>query len=372
MSRFETVMDTLKGWRYDCTDRCGLCCLCQPEILPEEAVFFRRNHSKHVVRKTTPHKHLALALKKGRGSCALLQDRRCSSYEQRPHFCSMFPFHFHVGERLSVELDLSCRMVWDPAGITAEEEATRLVALNEDRVATTLRQSKRVYQEFRANCEAAGVWAEPESLREQVRGRIERFKDLGFLGQLMLAANDDIEVILESLDSRELDYDADEMEEAAREAALASMDSEDPVNVPVYCAPDWSWNLYMSSSKGVEWKVLDDEGDLHHRGFVSGEQVGLLPLTPDGEEELLRYVSILNGRDSVMGNACQLVDMYGYADHLSNVYFGMLAVTIIDLLWRASMLSHFHGYAMDREGIREAIIFYDMDRLDAPTIGAFI
>jgi hypothetical protein len=27
---------------------------------------------------------------------------------------------------------------------------------------------------------------------------------------------------------------------------------------------------------------------------------------------------------------------------------------------------------MGAEGIKEAIIFYDMDRLDAPTIGAFV
>ena len=33
---------------------------------------------------------------------------------------------------------------------------------------------------------------------------------------------------------------------------------------------------------------------------------------------------------------------------------------------------HFFGFGMGAEGIREAIIFYDMDRLDAPTIGAFV
>ncbi len=372
MPGFEVYMTTLSGWRYDCSDRCGLCCLCQPEILPDEAPFFRRNHSKQIVRKSTPHKHLALALKKGRGSCVLLDGRRCSIYSDRPHFCSMFPFHFHVGERLSVELDLSCRMVWEKGGVPAEEEARRLISLNEDRIKETLKQSRKVYREFRSNCEAAGVWRGPEELRAQVRSRLDGFKDLSFLGQVMLMANDDLEADLSTIDGRDADYNAEEMEEAAREAALVSMESEDPVNVPVYCGPDWSWNLYMSSPKGVEWKVLDDDGDLHHRGFVSAEQVGLLPLTPDGEQELLRYISILNERDSIMGNAYQLVDMYGYADHLSNVYLGMLAVTVVDLLWRASMLSHFHGYSMDAKGIREAIIFYDMDRLDAPTVGAFI
>lgn len=372
MNDFEISISTLKDWNYSCTDRCALCCLCQPEILPEEAKFFRRNHSQYLVRKSQPHKHLALSLKKERGSCSLLQDRRCSVYENRPHFCRMFPFHFHVGERLSAELNLSCRMVWDRGGIPAVDEAMRLVDENTWRITETLKQSRQVYDEFRSNCETAGVWAEPEDLRAQLRAHLHRFADLSFLGQLMLMSYDDPELDLQSIDDKDYEYDVEEMEEAAREAALTSLDSSDPINVPVYCAPDWSWNIYMSTSNGVEWKLLDDEGDFHHRGFVNVEQVGLLPLTPDGEEELLRYISVLNERDSIMGNAYHLVDMYGYIDHLSNVYFGMLAVTVIDLLWRASLLSHFHGISMDRRGMREAIIFYDMDRLDAPTIGAFI
>ena len=35
-------------------------------------------------------------------------------------------------------------------------------------------------------------------------------------------------------------------------------------------------------------------------------------------------------------------------------------------------MDHFFGTGMGAEGMKEAIIFYDMDRLDAPTIGAFV
>ena len=37
-----------------------------------------------------------------------------------------------------------------------------------------------------------------------------------------------------------------------------------------------------------------------------------------------------------------------------------------------SMLDHFFHFGNGAEAMREAIIFYDMDRLDAPTIGAYI
>ena len=57
---------------------------------------------------------------------------------------------------------------------------------------------------------------------------------------------------------------------------------------------------------------------------------------------------------------------------MTNAYFGSMAVTVMDLLWRMSMIDHFLGTGVGAEGVRGAIIFYDMDRLDAPTIGAFV
>ena len=81
---------------------------------------------------------------------------------------------------------------------------------------------------------------------------------------------------------------------------------------------------------------------------------------------------ILNGRDSFMGSVFATMDENGYEDDMTNSYYGCLSVTVMDLLWRMSMLDHFMGTGTGADGMREAIIFYDMDRLDAPTIGAFV
>ncbi|MDR2699033.1 MAG: YkgJ family cysteine cluster protein, partial [Candidatus Methanoplasma sp.] len=89
-------------------------------------------------------------------------------------------------------------------------------------------------------------------------------------------------------------------------------------------------------------------------------------------EVLKGYISILNQRDSFLGNVFSLMDAVDYEDDMANAYYGCLSTTILDILWRASMLDHFFGIGMGERGIREAIIFYDMDRLDAPTIGAFV
>jgi len=67
-----------------------------------------------------------------------------------------------------------------------------------------------------------------------------------------------------------------------------------------------------------------------------------------------------------------MMDEWGYEDDMANTYYGAMSVTVLDLMWRASMLTHFMGAGTGESGMKEAIIFYDMDRLDAPTIGAFV
>ncbi|MCL1905183.1 MAG: YkgJ family cysteine cluster protein, partial [Methanomassiliicoccaceae archaeon] len=96
-----------------------------------------------------------------------------------------------------------------------------------------------------------------------------------------------------------------------------------------------------------------------------------LPNINGPDKEVLKdYISILNQRDSMMGSVFHTVDSLNYEDDMSNVYYGSLTVAIIDLMWRSAMLDRFIG--TNGNIMREAVIFYDMDRLDAPTIGAFV
>jgi hypothetical protein len=84
------------------------------------------------------------------------------------------------------------------------------------------------------------------------------------------------------------------------------------------------------------------------------------------------YLRVLNNRDSLMGYAFYLMDEYGYEDPWPNVYGGVLSTSVLDLLWRTALLAAFFPGGKDGERMREGIIFYDMDRLDAPTLGAFV
>ena len=72
----------------------------------------------------------------------------------------------------------------------------------------------------------------------------------------------------------------------------------------------------------------------------------------------------------IFNRLCNLIGVHAACTGVEDVL--VEAALTIDLLWRASLLDHFFGFGMGAEGMREAIIFYDMDRLDAPTIGAFV
>lgn len=362
----------LMGKNVSCPPECGMCCLCRPEVLPEERNFFRTNHPSSMIRVKEPHDHFALALKKGKGSCVFLDSsRRCTIYQNRPAYCRQFPYHFHVSDRIRVELDLSCRGAWSGRGNDAVSEAKELAARSEGRLRTALREATSVYREFFAYCREAGVYSDQQQLRASVYDNINNFTDLEYIAKVMDASLEEPSVSLSGI-IPEAKIDMDGLNEAARDAALGSMESQDPLSVPVYCDGEWNWNLFMAGKKGIEWSVLDDSGDLHAKGFADPDDISLPQLDAAGRKVLGDYIRILNGRDSFIGNVFHTMDSLDYEDDMTNVYYGSLSVAIIDLMWRSAMLDRLFGTGNGENGMREAIIFYDMDRLDAPTIGAFV
>ncbi|MBP5734255.1 MAG: YkgJ family cysteine cluster protein [Candidatus Methanomethylophilaceae archaeon] len=371
MPEYEVDYSEVMGKLVSCPEECGMCCLCQPEVLPEERPFFKKNYPQFLVRTKGPQPYNALALKKGCGSCVFLENRRCKVYDHRTAYCRQFPYHLYASDKIKVELDLSCRGAWYGKGNDAVAEAKALVKAAEGRIEDALAESKEVYREFFANCKEAGVYQDPSMLRMTVSENASMFSSLGYLSRIMDMST--VEPIMALAGIRpETQLDMPSLDEAGRDLAMDSMSSSDPLSVPVYCDKDWNWNMFMAQNGKIDWKVMDDEGDLHHKGSVDAEAIKLKVPDPEGTKVLIDYVNTLNQRDSFMGSVFSIMDMNGYEDDMTNSYFGSMAVTVMDLLWRMSMLDHFMGTGVGAEGVREAIIFYDMDRLDAPTIGAFI
>jgi hypothetical protein len=153
---------------------------------------------------------------------------------------------------------------------------------------------------------------------------------------------------------------------------LESLSSEDPLSSPVYCDPGGKWSVFISSDGELDMFQLLEDGGMERKQGIDPKKVPLLAPEGLGAKLFVDYLNILNRRDSVLGYAYYLLDDYGYDDELPNVYYGVLASSGLDLLWRSSLIAYLSGGVLDDKGVREGIIFYDMDRLDAPTIGAFM
>ncbi len=371
MADYKVDYSEVAGRRVDCPNRCGMCCLCQPEVLPEERAFFRSNHPDTLVRTKGPQSYFALALKKGYGSCVFLKDRRCMVYDHRTTYCRQFPYHLYASDKIKVELDLSCRGVWTRTGRDALTEAKEIVAMADQRIRPALEESSAVYREFYFNCKEAGVMADPFWLRMSVAESLLMFTDLAYLSKIMDMSQIEPLMSLTGIQP-EHNLDLSALEEAGRDTAMESMSSSDPLSVPVYCDTEWNWNMFIAANGKIVWNVMDDEGNLHQMGEADAEDIRLRIPDAAGRHVLSEYVQTLNGRDSFMGSVFALMDKNSYEDNMSNAYYGCLSVTVMDLLWRMSMLDHFMGVGYSADAVKEAVIFYDMDRLDAPTIGAFV
>ncbi|MDD3128569.1 MAG: YkgJ family cysteine cluster protein [Candidatus Methanomethylophilaceae archaeon] len=359
----------MSGRKAECLPGCGMCCLCQPEILPQERSYFRTSHPKAMVRNGSGG--FSIALKKGQGSCVFMNNRKCDIYGKRPTFCRQYPFHFYAGDRISAELDLSCRGVWTGRGADAESEARQIASESQDRMVKALRESKAVYEEFYSICTDAGVMGDTQSIRADISSNIQRFADPMSIAEILAAALDDDPLSVSGIDFRG-EADPEELRAEAMEASLSSMSSEDPLNLPVYCGQDFGWNMFQASGDRVTWYLLTDAGDLEEVDSVRPESIQLGKPDAEGMRVLTDYIGLLNSRESFLGSVFYKMDDLGYEDPMENVYAGSLAASVADLMWRASMLDAFMGTGFGADGIRETIIFYDMDRLDAPAVGAFI
>ncbi len=371
---FPLDLSELEGRRFYCIDDCQLCCLCQPELLPQEEQYFKRNFPQRIVTRRTPHRHTALALKNGSGPCTFLDNKRCSIYPNRPHYCRQFPFHVHLMDRVQVSLDLSCRGVWMDKGEDAVPIGLQLINENERQLRSGLDEAREVHRQFVSNCRDAGIEASPKQLRATFEQASNRASQLPFLGWMLDQSVEDEPMDLGGCPTDlSLDQDrAEELRQAAMEVSLESLASEDPLSSPVYCDPQGGWNVFISSDGELDVYQLLEDGGMERKRGLDPKKVPLL--APEGPSAgmFTHYLRTLNKRDSVLGYAYYLLDDYGYEDELPNVYYGVLASSGLDLLWRASLIAHLNGGRLDPEGMREGIIFYDMDRLDAPTIGAFM
>lgn len=371
LSRGEVDLSEVEGRSFLCVEGCGLCCLCQPELMPDESLFFQESYPEKLVWIEEPHPHLAISTREGGGPCTFLHEGRCSVYQHRPRFCRQFPFHFYLGERVQVELDLSCRGVWGDQGEDAAKVAWEMLDGSRDQLDPLLVETRKNYHEFWRNCELAGVGTSLSKVREDLERIISAGIDLNTLARMLESSAEEAEISL-PLDSKEMTAkEMADLEMASMDNALSSLESESPHAAPIYCDPKGRWHLFEVREDELHWQVMGKGGELLYMRPIDplSVSIGNIPLT---ESSVLRhYLHRLNRRDSFLGHVCFLEDMYSYEDYIANTYIGSFATSALDLIWRASLIGLAFEIDPSENLMREGVIFYDMDRLGTPTIGAF-
>ncbi|MBN1677258.1 MAG: YkgJ family cysteine cluster protein [Candidatus Thermoplasmatota archaeon] len=377
----ETDLSEVMGRSYRCIDNCALCCLCQPELLPGEESKFRadpRLRDSVVETHISPEvRGAAIKLRGRHGACHFLSGRRCMIYQDRPHFCRAFPVNIFVGWRIQVNANLSCRGI----GLDGEslEDLAKSVLRDYTRreLEQELESARVVFDEFGRNVRRAKVSQSTSSLREAGSVVIEDLADEVGLSRVLAYAEHgrtrqntsarDIVRLARRSDA------ASDIEELAIMDGTELFDLEELSLLPIYIDRRLNWNLYKLQGDAIVGYRLSEDGSVEEVSRTDPASVHLMPMTASGSKIFQDYMRTVNARDCFLGHAAHLCDMEGYSYNLAQVYLGALANNALDLWWRASFLaSRAESERLDSAEVREGIVFFDMDLLDLPTIGAFI
>ncbi len=383
-SRAETVevdLSELQGLSYTCIDGCALCCLCQPELLPDELERFRKDPR---LSEGVSDTHIspdvdgsAIRLRGSYGACHFLQGRRCTIYGDRPHFCRLFPVNVFVGWRVQLNANLSCRGI----GLPGEDlEAVGREVLRwhgEGALSQELREASDVFRQFVDNTREARVAQSVPSVRRAADMLVEDMTDRIGLSRVLTYAehgrtrqNSPPEDLARQ--ARGTDPDAD-VEQRAIMDGTDLFDLEELSHLPVYAGKDLRWNIFKLIGGEIVGHRLEEDGRITETSRTAPSDVEPMPMDASGREAMTRYLRLVNSRDCFVGHAAHLLDDEGYSFNFGQVYIGAMATNALDLWWRASFLARLAGKdSLGADEVREGVIFFDMDLLDLPTIGAFI
>lgn len=165
---------------FACLEGCGFCCTYPPEVSEEEMA--RVEQATGLTSPaTSPSGTDRLPLQGECGACALLEDRRCTAYDERPMHCRLFPFHVYLGRTVEIYADRVCPgldpdidQLGEPARQATPHEIDQAIeaameAAWLERLQAMHEESLRVHAEFEKIAREEGVWADPEAAIEAAR-----------------------------------------------------------------------------------------------------------------------------------------------------------------------------------------------------------
>lgn len=379
----EIDMSELAGRSYKCIDRCGVCCLCQPELLPDEITAFEVDPDlkKGLVRRPIAGEgsevRTQLDLQGGCGACVFMKDRGCTIYDKRTHFCRQYPIHIHSMRRIQLNANLSCRGVTQGGMSLLGYALNILKATPIARLEAGLARTSKDADEFDGLCRDAGVYQPPERLVSVAGALLPMLGKEDGIGRFITVIEDappfgDMaqKDVLEVIRTAEV---ADDLVDEANQGNYEQFELDEIAWLPYYIGEDLVWNVFQSNDGAIDWMVLEEDGTLSLKEKLDIEGIGLLRRDADCLRLFEDYAKLLVSRDHTLGRAYNICDALDYGTDLMNVYLGVLGTTMIDLWWRASLVGRLTGRTViDKWLAEEGIRAFDADCLDAETIGLFL
>lgn len=378
----EADFSLLNGLKFACLDGCGYCCLFQPDLNHDEMARLNDMGLSWAITKRHFSGSSAIKMQGNGGACVFLKGGRCTIYSDRPHFCREFPFHIYLGERLQVIPNLSCRGLWPDFSdrkylMPVQSAYDAALPFVKEIGADMLAGPKETFSSFHRELDKHGTGCPKPLLCEIAEAVKELLTDYRGIASVLefsweysgepIAADE----ILYKLRGWTPETDLKE------EAMLGVQDAlglENPANLPVYVDERLNWNLFQVSGNRITQRKMTEKGAGRTLNSIPLDSVPLPELDGEALSLLMDYIDILLKRDSFYGYVAYLVSDGGFEDSLLNAYLGTLATSVLDLLWRASMLHRFEGGGkkIGRRELLNGIVFYDGEILDAPALGEFV
>jgi hypothetical protein len=273
--------------------------------------------------------------------------------------------------------NFSCRGI-GLAGENLEEVGRGLLReYGNERLVAELKTANRVFSDFVKNCRDAWVAQSFSSLREVGRSIGDELVDNIGLSRLLTYAengrtgqNTPARDVVKQI--RRTEPEAN-IEERALIDGMELFDLPDLSLLPIYIDENLTWKIFKLVDKEIVGYLLSEDGATKEFSRTDPSMVDLLPMDDGAKTAAREYLEIVNARDCFLGHAAYLCDSENYDYNMAQVYIGALANNSIDLWWRSSFLARLKGKdSLGRAEIREGLVFFDMDLLDLPTIGAFI
>ncbi|PKK81106.1 MAG: hypothetical protein CVT47_04150, partial [Thermoplasmata archaeon HGW-Thermoplasmata-2] len=362
-----------------CLDGCAYCCLCMPEVMANEEEFFRRSHPKALSGECVPHagrRSQNVILQGDAGACHFLKSRKCAIYEHRPQMCRQYPISIYLGRKIQPTPILSCRGLVTGAGNQlAPAFAEMLKSYNPKYLESELRKCESNFNAFRKRAEHAGAYAPPEEIYLRFSAIISDLATPEFLASAVTFAGSEgaAGIAPEELRDAILSAPPEDLNEYVRDLEAEAFEQEDPANLPVFIDRDLIWRIFSKEEDTIVEYELTENGNMAPKARINFDGVSLLPLDAAAGAELINYLQLNLRRDFFYDVAALAAKEEEFERHLAAVYLELLAQTALSVWWRASLVAKTKGAkTLDKEFIRDGIVFYDADFLDSDSIGEFI